>query len=295
MMQVLCIFRMDDARRSGADRRLTPLALLRAVERCGCGRPFRASARHLAFTLIELLAAIAIIVILMAILLPMARAARESSREVVCQGNLRQLMQAFSAFAMDHEDQLPGGYWDLRYRTDPNSSHWDWLRGNALQWTSAPAGGTLYGYTQHNPAIYRCPSLDIDAPAAGALVGPGAGSNGQYDYVSILDFTGARVGNIKPTSQLTFPDGHVEYVPTPVIVQGDPRQLNGYEMKSWHSQIDPIAHLHHGGGYYASIDGSVQWINEPAGGCWIWQSQAPSGNWVSFGPYPFYWGQWNQQ
>jgi prepilin-type N-terminal cleavage/methylation domain-containing protein len=251
--------------------------------------------RRSAFTLIELLICIAIIAILLGFLLPVVRNARNSGRELVCQNNLRQLMLAFRVFASDHDEQLPGSFWDLKFKTDPNPEHWDWLRGSAAQWTSAPTGGTLFRYVNREPSLYRCPSTTVVESPPSTVMGPGVGSNGHYDYVSMLDLTGARMMNVKPMSRFTFPSGEIAYVATPVIVEGDPAKMNGFQFKSTHDSTDSMPHLHHGGAYYASIDASVHWVDEPPGGCWIWQSQAPSGAWVSLGPTPFYWGQWNNQ
>jgi len=58
-----------------------------------------------AFTLIELLATIAIIVILLAILFPAAKTIVKSADNTRCIGNLRTLYGAFSAYKND------GGYW----------------------------------------------------------------------------------------------------------------------------------------------------------------------------------------
>jgi hypothetical protein len=111
----------------------------------------------------------------------------------------------------------------------------------------------------------------------------------------MLDFTGARLSNVHPLSQLTYPDGHQENLPTPVIVEGDPALINGAHMKGWHAGTDAIAQTHRGGSFYASIDNSVQWLIEPPGGCVMWKSQSPSGKWTTLGSYPFYWSQWNRQ
>ncbi|HWE04503.1 MAG TPA: type II secretion system protein [Tepidisphaeraceae bacterium] len=256
--------------------------------------PRRRGGRRPGFTLVELLTSIGIIAVLVALLFPLIAKARAAAREAVCQSNLRQLMVAFQAFAHDHDDQLPGGFWDLKAKTDPNPDHWDWLRGNATQWSSAPAGGTLFNYVGRTFGVYRCPGSELNARAASTSIGPGFGSNGLYDYVSMLDFTGARLSNVHPSSQLTYPDGHVETLPTPIILEGDPKLLNGL-MQSWHAGADSMARNHRGGAYYASIDGSVQWINEPPGGCSMWQSQSATGRWRSLGNYPMYWNQWNRQ
>ncbi|MHB1191040.1 MAG: type II secretion system protein, partial [Armatimonadota bacterium] len=59
------------------------------------------------FTLIELLVVIAIIAILASILFPVFAAAREKSREAVCQSNLRQIGMAFSLYAQDYDETYP--------------------------------------------------------------------------------------------------------------------------------------------------------------------------------------------
>jgi prepilin-type N-terminal cleavage/methylation domain-containing protein len=50
------------------------------------------------FTLIELLVVISIIAILMAIMIPALRKARESAKTVVCASNLRQIGYAFNMY-----------------------------------------------------------------------------------------------------------------------------------------------------------------------------------------------------
>jgi len=61
------------------------------------------------FTLIELLVVIAIIALLLAIFLPVMRAARERAQRAVCLSNLRQLTTAWIAYADDHEGKLASG------------------------------------------------------------------------------------------------------------------------------------------------------------------------------------------
>ncbi|MCH7559374.1 MAG: type II secretion system protein, partial [Planctomycetes bacterium] len=65
--------------------------------------------QYRAFTLIELLVVIAVIALLMAILVPVLRSAREQGQRVVCLSNLRQLTLAWVAYADDNDGKLVFG------------------------------------------------------------------------------------------------------------------------------------------------------------------------------------------
>lgn len=64
--------------------------------------------RKNAFTLIELLVVISIIALLLSILMPGLRRAREIARETVCQSNLRQWNIAVAAYAAEYD----GRFWE---------------------------------------------------------------------------------------------------------------------------------------------------------------------------------------
>ncbi len=61
----------------------------------------------LGFTLVELLVAIAIVVVLMAILVPCLSAARWKARETQCMNNLRTIGHALELYRADNEDMYP--------------------------------------------------------------------------------------------------------------------------------------------------------------------------------------------
>ncbi len=63
-----------------------------------------------AFTLIEVLVVVAIIALLVAVLFPTLRAAREQSRRVDCGSNLHQIGVALVTYATDHRSQFPTLY-----------------------------------------------------------------------------------------------------------------------------------------------------------------------------------------
>lgn len=63
-----------------------------------------------AFTLVELLVVIAIIAVLLSMLLPAIRRARESGNRAVCLSNIRQFGIAFQVYATENHNQIPIGY-----------------------------------------------------------------------------------------------------------------------------------------------------------------------------------------
>ncbi len=77
-----------------------------------------------AFTLIELLVVVAIIALLISILLPSLSRARELSKRLVCQSNVKGQGTAFKIYANDNEENWPtptfleAGTWDIQYTPD---------------------------------------------------------------------------------------------------------------------------------------------------------------------------------
>ena len=77
-----------------------------------------------AFTLIELLVVIAVVALLLALLFPVLRSAREAGQRAVCLGNLRQLTSAWIAYAEEHDAKLV-----QNVQCGVISGHWGWLGG----------------------------------------------------------------------------------------------------------------------------------------------------------------------
>ena len=85
--------------------------LEKSVHRRRAGRSLTGFTRQTygGFTLIELLVVIAIIALLLALLFPVLRSAREAGQRTVCLSNLRQLTLAWRAYATQYDDKIVYG------------------------------------------------------------------------------------------------------------------------------------------------------------------------------------------
>jgi prepilin-type N-terminal cleavage/methylation domain-containing protein/prepilin-type processing-associated H-X9-DG protein len=134
-----------------------------------------------AFTLLELLVAIAIIAILAALLLPVLSQARARATAIQCQGNLKQLQLAWQMYVNDHNDFIPGNNW------------WQEAGSNgmtrcSLNWTTGWEDATLadnpdntntdlflnpkwasLGEYVESAAIYHCPASRVMVREGGGL------------------------------------------------------------------------------------------------------------------------------
>lgn len=69
-----------------------------------------------AFTILELLVTVGIIIVLCALLLSVLNNAQERARKVKCQGVLHQVYVATMLYASDHEDHMPS--WGLFFKSN---------------------------------------------------------------------------------------------------------------------------------------------------------------------------------
>ena len=161
-----------------------------------------------AFTLIELLVVIAVIALLLALLIPALRSAREQGQRAVCLSNLRQLTLAWTVYADEHDGKLVSGrafgtYTHSRGRRTESLIGWVgkafFLPESRSELFEDPNKGSLWSYLK-DVDVYRCPrgrlghalTYDIVAAANGSEVdGTSIEDTGGWD----LTKSGKRVGS----------------------------------------------------------------------------------------------------
>jgi len=149
-----------------------------------------------AFTLIELLVVIGVIALLLAILIPVLRSAKEHAQRAVCLSNLRQLTLAWVAYADDNDGKLVCG---RAFRTEidgynkvKRSMLEGWM-GRAFSFPESrsavienPNKGALWPYIR-DIDVYRCPRGRTGHFATYTIV---SAANGQRVEGTYMEDTG---------------------------------------------------------------------------------------------------------
>ncbi len=196
-----------------------------------------------AFTLIELLVVIAIIAVLMAILMPSLRAAKDQARRIHCVSNLKTLSLAWFIYKDENDDRLVGGH--------TTAGHWVLApSGNSIeQKKDAIRQGALFPYVSNTIDVYRCPAdLRIKDP-------------GQFAFRS-FSIAGGANGEDWGGSELAIKYSDIRRPATKyVFVEDiDPR---GYNTGSWvmafpPSWVDPLAMWHNERSTIGFADGHAE-------------------------------------
>jgi prepilin-type N-terminal cleavage/methylation domain-containing protein len=231
-----------------------------------------------AFTLIELLVVVAIIALLIAILLPSLKRAKDQARTTICLNNLRQLATAFNVYSNDHNNCLPGSTNDSVTNPDGTVERKCWLgtynggRGDVAD--EVPELGTIYPYVAESADLYKCPQDAIERVA----------ERGAYEYrwKTLYSYTGpklltgAPVDLLMRTRWVEVPPEN-NYLWRRAIVR---EQTTGFSLpwilveedESWHlnystdsawSNDDRLTNRHNGQAAIAMLDASAKLLKQP--------------------------------
>ncbi len=216
-----------------------------------------------AFTLVEMLLVVAILSLLIAILLPQIGKARGVAQEAQCKAQMRQIGDAFIAFALNNGQTLPA------------ASHGGWEGAEAWQkcWVGkegrvpglfepandGPLVKYLGGGGNGTRAFFRCPALNVTPRYGG-------GSNGGFDYTMTLSFSGARIRTVPLEARIIYMSTpfapSIANLRTPLLVEEDPAyHCNSISIEPGFGSIDRHS-SHHvtRGSPYVAMDGGVETI-----------------------------------
>lgn len=112
-----------------------------------------------AFTLIELLVVISIIALLLSVILPSLRKAKEAAKKVVCKSNQKSVHMLLSTYAMAYDDKFPVVFADLDGDDNP-WEHGDTGSEGAEFWVYALEDSGLLEKKSMNTSqdVWACPS-----------------------------------------------------------------------------------------------------------------------------------------
>jgi prepilin-type processing-associated H-X9-DG protein/prepilin-type N-terminal cleavage/methylation domain-containing protein len=245
-----------------------------------------AHVRTRGFTLIEVLVVVSIIALLISILLPSLRRARDESKFVVCQSGFRQLGMGCSYFAGDHKGYYPDPQRWLTW------TPWYWGTRDPIEFTAPKANANtgrqeslILRYVK-TPEAYLCVSdkgdrLWKDAPNDWGAQPAGRTSFAMNAVLQSL-VSGRHAGlSLPPPLSGTYPDrdpmAHVWYKDDILLDRSDRIMLmleeselspcndgsvdwEGYWQTGFKEQTDKVSVRHNGRGNMLMFDGHVEGI-----------------------------------
>ncbi len=171
----------------------------------------------LGFTLIEVLVVVAIIALLIAILLPSLKNAREIANATACRSNIKQLCTAFTTYSLEFKGRLPG-----------NGPDNDWLgkfNTSGKRTGRQPEDGTVYRYMGNMKHAYNCPSDRYPRQEVQRA------DEWYYSYTAVGMLAGAKPENLAYAHHPATPSfqrgdhttGMKPFEHVPMIMEEDPR------------------------------------------------------------------------
>ncbi len=215
------------------------------------------------FTLIELLVVIAIIAILMAILMPSLKLAKDQATRIHCVNNSKTLLLGWLLYKDEYDGKMVPGATGIRSSSGGDPRGWN----NQLQWVDQPANldasfelkkaaiarGLLFNYVGKEVYLYRCPAdrrkESSSLPVAFGTFSIAGGANGEW---------GGTWGYNNATLYTQIKRPATTYI---FVEEMDTR---GFNINSWQinpkarTWTDPVAMWHNKKSTLSFADGSAE-------------------------------------
>jgi len=127
--------------------------------------------QQFAFTLVELLATLAVVAILAALLSPSVGRSKAKAKEALCTSNLEQLYSGIHLYVLDNAGRFPAGFmWSGRFAKIWNSK--EFIGGRDGRDTNTPPARARPLFPYLGPSeVFRCPAdVGIDEMTKGGLL-----------------------------------------------------------------------------------------------------------------------------
>ncbi|MFH1746489.1 MAG: type II secretion system protein [Planctomycetota bacterium] len=229
----------------------------------------QSNGRFSGFTLVELLVTIAIIAVLLSILLPSLRQAREQGRLAICGSNIRQIAIANIAYSCDHQGRFCPGAAGMR---TSNLHRWHGTR-TQDGYPFDPQNGPLVPYLGVDQRIRACPAFRemVTNMAAFELGNGGYGYNQAYvgrvliqksngDFSVVTDLQGVFSERVRqPGRTVMFSDAAFAATANGVIEYSFSEPRFHPEYLHYDARLDPSIHFRHQG------QASIAWCDGHVG------------------------------
>lgn len=213
------------------------------------------------FTLIELLVVIAIIALLLSIIIPSLKRAKEAAKRISCMSNLKSLASFVHLYATDYRDQVPSGRTEGAYAWVNHAgglAYYNLDEDSVLEEEQREAirRGLLWPYAGNAVDTFRCPTSRLGQARSYSMPDSFA-----YDELGLLSINGASQSMlIKSLSQIRNSGGRMLF-----LDEGWATPASWSIMYATSQWWDVVPERHASGTTLAFVDGHAEywkWVDE---------------------------------